>query len=188
MVIAPFDDVAAGQLTPGRVEAASMRTVVLMAIALAVCVAKGDSPLPPPSKITATSASGRIRAISDPNAGTRVEDVKLQKVLWSLPDWHRSMFVADDGVHLVTEYDGLNLIPVDFTDDLVLLTFWRQGKKVREVTVRDLFPDRKGLVRTVSHYAWRQSIDFDASGRLRVSRMDGKIWLFDVSTGNIVKT
>lgn len=165
-----------------------IRALVLVAITLAVCIARGDTPLAPPGKITATSPSGRIRAISDPNAGTRVEDVKLQKVLWSLPDWHRSMFVADDGEHLITEYDGLNLIPVDFSDDLVLLTFWRQGKKIREVTVRDLFPDRQGLVRTVSHYAWRLTIDFDASGRLRVSRIDGKIWLFDVSTGNIVKT
>jgi hypothetical protein len=188
MIIPSSDDVAAGQVTPGRIVAASMRAVVLIAIALAVCVAKGDSPLPPPSKITATSPSGRIRAISEPTSGTRVEDGNLQKVLWSLPDWHRSIFVADDGEHLVTEYNGLNLIPVDFSDDLVLLTFWRQGKKVREVTVRDLFPDRKGLVRTVSHYAWRQRIDFDASGRLRLLRMDGKTCLFDVSTGNIVKT
>jgi hypothetical protein len=165
-----------------------MRALLLVTATLTVCIARGDTPLPPPSKITATSPSGRIRAISDPNEGTRVEEVTMQKVLWSLPDWHRSMFVSDDGQHLVTEYDGLNLIPVGFSDDLVLLTFWRKGRKIREVTVGDLFPNRKGLVRTVSHYAWRRSIDFDASGRLRVSQIDGKTWLFDVSTGNIVKT
>jgi hypothetical protein len=97
------------------------------------------------------------------------------------------MFVADDGKHLVTEHDGLNLIPVDFTDDLALLTFWCEGKKIREVTVRDLFPDHKGLVRTASHYAWRLTIDLNAKGRLRISLIDGKILFFDVSTGNIVK-
>jgi hypothetical protein len=160
----------------------------VVSVALVVSVAKADSPLPPPSKVTVTSPSGRIRAISNPNTGTRVEDVTLEKVLWSLPDWHRSMFVADDGKHLVTEYDGLNLIPVNFTDDLALLTFWREGKKIREVTVRDLFPDHKGLVRTASHYAWRLTIELDARGRLRVSQMDGKTVLFDVSTGNILKT
>jgi hypothetical protein len=160
----------------------------LVSVAIVVSVARGDMPLPPPGKVTATSPSGRIRAISDPNAGTRVEDVKLQKVLWSLPDWHRSMFVADDGKHLVTEYDGFNLIPVNFTDDLALLTFWREGKKIREVTVRDLFPDHQGLVRTVSHYAWRLTIDFDARGGLRVSRMDGKTLVFDITTGSIIKT
>ena len=166
----------------------SMRALVIGILAITITAAKGDMPLPPPSTVTATSPSGRIRATSDPSAGTRVEDVRLQKVLWSLPDWHRSMFVADDGKHLVTEYDGLNLIPVDFTDDLALLTFWRENKKIREVTVRDLFPDHKGLVRTISHYAWRLNIDFDAKGRLRVSGMDGKTWLIDVTTGNIVKT
>jgi hypothetical protein len=165
-----------------------MRAVVVGILAITISATRGDMPLPPPSKVTATSPSGRVRATSDPEAGTRVEDLRLQKVLWSLPDWHRSMFVTDDGKHLVTEYDGLNLIPVDFTDDVALLTFWREGKKIREVTVRDLFPDHKGLVRTVSHYAWRLTIDFDAKGRLRVSRIDGKTWLFDVSTGNIVKS
>jgi hypothetical protein len=86
-------------------------------------VAKGDEPLPQPTKTTATSANGRIRAVSDPKTGTEVEDLTQHKVLWRLPDWHRSMFVANDGRHLVSQYDGLNLIPVDFRDELVLLTF-----------------------------------------------------------------
>ena len=160
----------------------------IAAAAFAVGIAKGDMPLPPPSEVTATSPSGGIRAISDPKGGTRIEDVKQGKVLWRLPEWHRSMRVADDGKHLVTESDGMNLIPVDFTDDFVLLTFWRDGTKIRDITVRDLFPDHRGLVRTVSHYAWRLSMDFDAHGLLRVSLMDGKTLLFDVSTGNFVKT
>jgi hypothetical protein len=129
--------------------------VSLVSVALVVSVARADMPLPPPSTIIAISPNGRIRAISDPNGDTRVENVKLQKVLWSLPEWHRSIFVANDGKHLVTEYDGLNLIPVNFTDDLALLSFWREGKKIREVTARDFFPEHRALVRTVSHCACR---------------------------------
>ena len=49
------------------------------------------------------SPSGRIRVISDPKAGTRVKDAKRHKVLWSLPGWHRNLFVADDGKRLVTQ-------------------------------------------------------------------------------------
>jgi hypothetical protein len=163
--------------------------VFALVVSLLVCgVARGDMPLSPPSKVTATSPNGRIRAVSEPKAGTRVEDAELDKVLWSLPGWHRSMFIADDGRHLVTEYDGMNLIPTDFTDNLVLLTFWCAGRKIREVTVGDLFPDHDGLVRTASHYAWRLTIEFDASGRLRVSPIDGKTLLFDVTTGNSIKT
>jgi hypothetical protein len=129
------------------------------------------------------SPSGRIRAISDLKAGTRVEDVKGHKVLWSLPDWHRSLFVADDGKHLVTQYDGLNLIPTNFTDDLVLLTFWSEGKKVRDITVRDFVPNYHILQHTASHYHWGIVHGIDPEGRLKVERADGKIFLFDVGTG-----
>jgi hypothetical protein len=93
------------------------------------------------------------------------------------------MFVANDGKHLITEYDGMNLIPINFTDDLVLLTFWREGEKIREITVKDLFPDHSKLLRTVSPYAWRTTIKFDGQGRLNVSRIDGKMLIFDVPAG-----
>jgi hypothetical protein len=80
-------------------------------------VAKGDTPFPPPNKTTATSPNGRIRAVSDRKTGTQVEDLTQHKFLWRLPDWHRSMFVANDGRHLVSQYGYLNLIPVDFRDE-----------------------------------------------------------------------
>jgi hypothetical protein len=117
-----------------------------------------------------------------------VEDTKSHRVLWSLPDWHRSLFVADDGKHLVTECDGLNLIPTDFTDDLVLFTFWRDGRKLRDVRVRDFVPDHHILEHTASHYYWGIVYGIDAQGRLKVERADGKVFFFDVSTGNTTKT
>jgi hypothetical protein len=163
--------------------------VFLLSIAITGDVARGDMPLPPPSKVTVTSPSRRIRAVSDPETNvTRVEDAKTNKLLWSLPNWYRNFFVSDDGMHLVAEYNGLNLIPTDYPDDLVLLTFWREGKKIREITVRDFFPDRHILQRTASHYAWRDTIDLDECGRLKVERVDGKIFLFDVATGKETKT
>ena len=160
-----------------------MRALVTVAITIAVCAASADTPLPPPANVTAMSPSGRMRAISDPKAGTRVEDAKRHKVLWSLPGWHRSLFVADDGKHLVTQYDGLNLLPTHFSDDLVLLTFWREGRKFRDVRVTDFLPDDQILERTVTHYHWGIVHRIDAEGRLKVERADGKIFLFDVSTG-----
>jgi hypothetical protein len=99
---------------------------VVVALSIAFCAAKADTPLPPPAQVSVMSRSGRIRAISDPKTGTRVEDMKRHKVLWSFPGCHRSLFIADDGRHLVTQHNVLNLIPADFTDDLVLLTFWSE--------------------------------------------------------------
>jgi hypothetical protein len=163
-----------------------MRALGAVAITIAVCAARADTPLPPPAPVSAMSPSSRIHAISDSQAGTRVEDVKQHKVLWSLPGWHRSLFVADDGKHLVTQYNGLNLLPTDFSDDLILLTFWREGTKFRDVRVRDFLPDHRMLERTVSHYHWGNVHGIDVQGRLKVERADGKIFLFDVSTGNTI--
>ena len=167
-----------------------MRAILVATITATTAfqIVKGDMPLPPPSKVTVTSRNGHIRAISDPKAGTRVEDLKQHKILWRLPDWYRSMFVDDDGKHLVTQYDGLNLIPTDYTDDLVLLTFWREGKKVREVRVKDFIPNRRILERTMSHYEWGWIDSIDSQGHLKVKRADGKTFLFDVTTGEKTKT
>src|SRR5262245_7895666 len=163
-----------------------MRALVTIAVIIAVSAARADKPLQPPFIVSAMSPTGLIRAVSDLKAGTRVEDVKRQKVLWSLPGWHRSLFVADDGQYLVTQYDGLNLLPSDFSDDLVLLTFWREGTKFRDVRVKDFIPDHRILKRTVSHYLWGTVHGIDAQGRLKVERADGKIFFFDVSTGNTI--
>ena len=113
-----------------------MRALAFVAVTIVFLngVTRGDTPLSPPTKHTVNSPKGAIRAVSDPDSGTNVESVKRSEVLWRLPGWYRSLFVADDGKHLVTEYDGLNLLPTDFRDDLVLLTFWREGKKIREIT------------------------------------------------------
>src|SRR5215510_13690027 len=153
-----------------------MRTLVVVATLIAVCAARSDRPLLPPATVSAMSPSGRIRAISDPKAGTRVEDVKRYKVLWSLSGWHRSLFVADDGKHLVTQYDGLNLLPTDFTDDLVLLTFWREERKLRHVRVRAFVPDHQILKPTASHYYWGNLDGIDTQDRFKVERADGKIF------------
>jgi hypothetical protein len=150
-----------------------------------VSLARGDMPLPPPSKASFTSPNGRVRAVSDPKSGTSVEDVKRQKILWRLPDWHRKLYVADDGKHVVSEYDGLELIPTDFTDDLVLFTFWIEGKKIRDVRLREFVSDRKILEETASHYYWGRIEGFDGEGRLKVERADRKKFLFDIMTGKL---
>jgi hypothetical protein len=54
----------------------------------------------------------------------------------------------------VTGYDGINLIPQNYTKDLVLISFWRRDKKIRDVTVGELFPDTHILRKTISHYNW----------------------------------
>lgn len=137
--------------------------------------------MPPPRKFTFASPNGRIRAVSDPKAGTKIEDVKNHKVLWRLSNWYRRIYVADNGKYVVTMND--DLIPTDFTNDLVLFTFWAEGKRVRDITIKEIAPERRVLEKTASHYSWGGIEGFDLNGRLKVKRADGKTFLFDVATG-----
>jgi hypothetical protein len=161
-----------------------MRSFILIVIALAVCApARADTPLPPPRRHIVKSADGTVRAVSDPRTGTQIEAVPGGRILWHLPGWYRSLFVANDGKHLVTGYNGLNLIPREPSDSLVLITFWREGRKIKEVTLSEIVPDRRILKRTASHYFWGHIEGIDGQGPLRVKRADDTIFYFDITSG-----
>jgi hypothetical protein len=146
-----------------------------------------DESLPPPKLHVVESPSKGYVATVDPKSGVAVRAADSRKVLWESPKtWSRSAFLADDGEHFVTGYDGLNLIPVNYTTNLVLITFWKKEQKIRDVTVGDLFPNTKVLVRTVSHYRWG-GIQGITNNTLIVRRCDKKEVKFDVGTGKVTK-
>ncbi len=142
-----------------------------------------DAPLAPPKRYTIESSSNKYIAIVDPKDGVTVSAAANKKTLWKSPKaWSRSAFLADDGEHLITSYNGLNLIPLDYKPNLVLITFWHREKKIREITVGDLFPDPKVLTQTVSHYHWG-SLQGIIDGKLIVMRCDNKQLKFDITSG-----
>ena len=145
--------------------------------------AQADAPLPPPAVHRVTSLNGQFMAISDPATGTSVVKTSSGERLWSLPGWFRSIYISDSGRHLAIEYGGLNLVPLDSTNSLEILSFWDSGKKVRSVSLGEIVPDRSILKRTVSHYAWRTSIGVNHRDELVVSRIDGREFRFDMATG-----
>jgi len=160
--------------------------LALVALSLPPLAARADSPLPPPAPTISASRAGGVRAVSDPAAKTtRIEQVATGKVLWRFPGWFRWIFVANDGRAAVT-YQG-NLIPKDYDAGTVLFTFWREGLKVREVTVKDLVPDPAILQRTASHYHWGTVDEIDVKGRLVVRRADGQVFRFDLERGRPVQ-
>ncbi len=142
-----------------------------------------DAPLPAPAKHEVLSSNKKFRAELDPREGTKIINVESGRVLWKLPDWYRWAFLGDDGEHFVTGYDGLNLIPLDYTKKLVLITFWEKGNKIKEITVGDFFPDTRILQRTASHYQWGYIYGIDRDGFLQVKRCNGLVFLFNVRTG-----
>ncbi len=164
----------------GMIAATACLFMTLLLIVSTVC---SDAPLSPPAKHEVLSRNKRFRAELDPREGTTIISMESGNILWKLPDWYRCAFLADDGQHFVTGYDGLNLIPLDYSKKLVLITFWKKGNKIKEITVEDIFPDTRILQRTASHYNWGYMSGIDQDGFLQVKRCDGRVFLFDVRTG-----
>ena len=157
------------------------------AIIVALCAYMGsalaDAPLPPPATYREHSPSGKFAAISDASAGTTVVESASGRELWQVPGWHRSIFLSDDGEHLAIGYDGFDLLPLDAPDSLEMISFWSRGRKIKSVPLQAIVPDRSLLRRTVSHYAWGNIGGIDHNNRLIVTRIDGKVFRFNMSTG-----
>ncbi len=165
-----------------------LRILSFFLLALLVpLIVLGDEPLAPPSLKTECSPSGDICAQMDPERGTTVfrQTDGNHAVLWKMPGWFRVAFVADDGQHLVTGYDGWNLL-VRRDPDETMLNFWNEGHLLRSVRLRELLPDLDRLERTVSHWYWGNYVGFDSYGQFVVETVDGKRHRYDVSTGERV--
>ena len=161
---------------------------VIFFLLFGLCRLSGDSPLAPPSKHSVKSPDGNITAVSDPESRTTiVQRTTTNEQLWQIPSWERWLFVANDGKHAVTGYGGINLIPVEYDEEMVLFTFWREGRKIRDVTLKEFVPRKRILRRTVSHYYWGIIEKIDAEGYLVIRRADDKVFLYDLNTGKLAK-
>jgi hypothetical protein len=160
-----------------------------IAASLFTTVSQADSPLPPPSKFTAKSPDGLISAISDPVANTiKITKTSDGKLLWEIPHWERWPFVANDGKHVVVGYNGMNLVPVRYDEKLVVFTFWREGKKIREVTIKEFLAGKSPPRKTASHYRWGWIEKIDSDGLLVVHDSNHqKRYRYNLDTGLEVK-
>ncbi len=118
---------------------------------------------------------------------TEVRIGEAGQVLWSMAGWFRLAALSDDGETLVAGYDGMNLLPLDYSPDLVILTFYRRGKPVATVTLDEVIDDFAALERTVSHYNWGHYLGFDDAGRYVIETVEGHRIAFDVRTGAVVE-
>jgi hypothetical protein len=141
-----------------------------------------DTPLARTASVRKFSANKRYSVVSSATAGTFCVAEKSGKVLWRIKQWFRDFYVSDDGEHLVSIFNGLNLLPVDYGDDVTLLIFWKSGRAQRRVRAIDLIPDRSVLERTSSHYLWNMGIGIDGDGHLYLNRVDGIQLVFDLDT------
>jgi hypothetical protein len=133
---------------------------------------------------TAYRAAGKAKPSGDGAAGskqTKGKDVEI----WQIPGWYRVAALSRDCAYLVTGYDGVNLLPVGFDRGTVMLTFYKNGKLLREVRLAELVPDLSKLRRTVSHVEWGRYIGVEKDHYYRVDTNDRGALLFDMTTGQL---
>lgn len=96
----------------------------------------GDEPLPPPSVLTFLSPDKKICAVSDPKLQMTTvfrQSGERRTKLWAMVGWHRSLFPANDGVHLVIGFPGLNLLPEKIDGGMGMVWFVRKGELLETV-------------------------------------------------------
>ena len=156
----------------------------LIVLVVVTQVAVADSPLPPPAKYKVCSPNQDFCAVADPAAGSvSIFARDATTPTWSFKPWHRQVFLANDGDHLVIGPSGLNLIPLDTRLTDPLLVFMDRKAVVRVVSVGDLFSNLSSLRRTASHYDWGRVVGISARDQLIVQLVNEKRVAFNVSTG-----
>lgn len=163
-----------------------MKFLIALIAASVSFAALADTPLTPPEMRTVCSRSGKICATSDPTTNlTVVTSKSSQQKPWTIPGWHRWLFVSDDGRSLVVGYGGMNLVPIDVSLQEPVLFFYHDAKLVRTVTLGDLYKRKSQLTRTASHLAWVETLGINQANQLVVRLINGDEVAFDVSTGQV---
>jgi hypothetical protein len=134
-----------------------MKNLLLCAALLWCNIAFADAPLTPPVPWKVCDRSISFCAYIDPKAGTTVYKIEppfAAQEIYKIPGWHRWARIADDGQFFITAYSGLNLVPLDVQPTQVMLTFWKNGAKHKEVTLGQIIKNWTSLQPTASHYRW----------------------------------
>ncbi|WP_338845324.1 hypothetical protein V8J88_16580 [Massilia sp. W12] len=117
---------------------------------------------------------------------TTLYSKKDGKQLWSVPVWSPWLYLSHDGRTVVTAYQGMNLVPTDSRMHMEVLRFYRDGKLLRTVRLADLYRRRADMMRTVSHYAWVNTINVTPADLLQIELVSGNYKRFAMATGKEV--
>jgi len=148
-----------------------------------------DEPPDPAATHKIVSSSQTCWAVTDAktHVTTAYRNAQQDKpvMLWSAPGWFRVADLSADCRYLVTGYDGGSLLPANADGELVMLSFYRDGKIIRRIRLKELICDWSQLDRTASHLAWGNYIGTEEGFFYRVETKDRGAVVFDVRTGNV---
>ena len=164
-----------------------MRWFLLSTALVAAPVAAQDAPVA--GRWTTASPDGRFVAVLDPSrvetAVYRVDDAGVRHYEWSMPGWFARAALANGGDHLVVAADAGGVVPANWQPADVVLRFYDRGHLVKALTLSELVPDPREMIRVESHFYWGRTKGFDADGRYVVETVD-HVWRIAPKTGERV--
>jgi hypothetical protein len=153
-------------------------------LAFSIGNALADAPLPPRKTKVVCSASEKFCVTSDLEAqSTFLWEKSTGKRLWSVPGWHRWVFVSDDGQSIAIGYNGMNLLARNVTLSEPIIYLYNDGQLVRTVILGEFFKSISELRPTVSHYAWGSILGFNRANQLVVTLVSGTDVAFSALSG-----
>ena len=164
--------------------------VVLAGLLFAETTVRADAPLIDDGRLEIESRNKQFVASPGPKGKStlvyrRVLGAKAD-LLWQMPRWLANPYLSDDGECMVDAYVGVNLVPLHYDRDQVMMTFFRRGKQVGIVRLHELIRDFGHLEPGVSHYLWGYFRGFVALNRFAVDTVEGRRLEFDATTGALV--
>ena len=101
--------------------------------------------------------------------------------LWTV-DWYAfGVFPSSDGEHLVRMW------PSAASTDHLAVSFYKNGKEVKNYGIKDLVHDASQLRRTVSFIHWTGELKYnDKDAVLFLKTLDNQAYRFSVRTGEIL--
>jgi len=147
---------------------------LILSCALLSAFLVADTPLPPPANVVIWSEDHAYFVESVPNGDTTVYRMSDGRALWKISSWHRSVFVSNTGFVAIGDA-GINLLPLSYKPDVVLVELWHDGRLLHQIRLRDLVQNQKLLRRTASHYYWGIISGFDNNNLLQVVTVEGRV-------------
>ena len=163
---------------------------ILCACLFTSTMAWGDEPLEIPQSRKIAPPSGNCWAYTDTATRTTTAYKRNNGKsirLWAIDGWYRVAGLAAGCEYFVTGYDGVNLLPTHYARNTVMLSFYRNGSLIRQVTLPDLVKDPSKLQKTASHWSWGYYVGVERRTHYRVGTVDRGEIVFDMTTGLPIK-
>jgi len=188
----------------------------LVAVVVLARSLHADLPAKPPEDYEVRSPNGQYLAriiVTPPQTTVYALQQGVEVPQWSMKGFHRTVYLADDGQHLVIGYTNLVLrpeyaskeslelasknardsisawSPAVYSPDMVILQFVDRGRIIREVTLRELVPDASKMIKAVSSWHWGEFLPgLNGQGEFVVRTVDYRELHFDVKTGQLLKS